>query len=177
MICQKPLHFECESAAFFRDIQNCFLRELENFKLVVEPGRFLVNSAGYVLTKVKEYKFKGSKHHVIVDAGTNVLIPIPSAHYSFSEVKSKNDSENKTVIISDGITSPDNVIIHDVKMAELPAIGKRILLENCGAYTDVLSEFWVFDPYEASYMDSHGALRPYRTKKNIEIARLHMWGT
>src|SRR5262249_52489205 len=45
-----------------------------NVKLVAEPGRFLVGSAGILLTRVIYRKENGGKKFVVVDAGMNDLI-------------------------------------------------------------------------------------------------------
>ncbi len=54
---------------------------LRNFfpgELWVEPGRFIVGNAGYLVTRVTEVKRKGGRTFVGVDVGMNVLISLYS---------------------------------------------------------------------------------------------------
>ena len=52
---------------------------------VLEPGRFLVGSAGVLLTRVLSRKHSGGKEFVIVDAGMNDLVR-PSHYQAYHEI-------------------------------------------------------------------------------------------
>lgn len=41
-------------------------------KLEIEPGRFLVAQAGVLITQVRSVKQMGSRHFVLVDAGSTI---------------------------------------------------------------------------------------------------------
>lgn len=60
------------------------LREMD-VKLIVEPGRFIVGSAGILLTKVIYIKDTSQKRFIIVDAGMNDLIR-PSLYNAFHTI-------------------------------------------------------------------------------------------
>jgi diaminopimelate decarboxylase len=51
----------------------------------VEPGRFLVGSAGVLLTRVLYHKLSGGKEFVVVDAGMNDLVR-PSHYQAYHEI-------------------------------------------------------------------------------------------
>jgi diaminopimelate decarboxylase len=53
--------------------------------LLVEPGRFLVGNAGYLLTRVLYRKHSGGRWFVITDAGMNDLLR-PSLYQAYHEV-------------------------------------------------------------------------------------------
>lgn len=159
--------------SMFSEINKQFKELFPDQVLCVEPGRFLTNTAGYVVTSVVDRKTASGYEHILVDAGTNVLIPIPSVHYALQNCE--ND-ESVSFSLADGITSPDNVIVKDATASALPVEGQRIVLKNCGAYTDVLSEFWVYMPYSGSFLSSEGRLISYRDTDNLRIARQNMWG-
>ncbi len=54
-------------------------------KIYLEPGRFLVGSAGVLLTRVLYRKHSGGKEFVVVDAGMNDLVR-PSHYQAYHEV-------------------------------------------------------------------------------------------
>lgn len=159
--------------SLFVEISDHFKLLFPDNTLCVEPGRFLTNPAGYVVTRVIDTKTASGLHHVLVDAGTNVLIPIPSVHYAMQDVA---DGANVFFSLADGITSPDNVIVKEARALTLPDEGEIIVLKNCGAYTDVLSEFWVYMPYSGSFLSAEGRLIPYRSLDNLRVACENMWG-
>ena len=55
------------------------------FTVHVEPGRFLVGSAGVLLTRVLYRKHSGGKEFVVVDAGMNDLVR-PSHYQAYHEI-------------------------------------------------------------------------------------------
>lgn len=169
-----------DAVEFFKGLNLLIEQNLgRNQKIIIEPGRFISNSCGIVLTKVLDKKSKGRNNYIIVDAGTNVLIPIPSVHYRISPINHKLDMRHASRYIAtvcDGITSPTNIIVRDAEFPVEPEIGDRILIENAGAYTDVLSEFWVYDPYPVSYLKKDGEVVQSRTLEDIKNARKALWG-
>ena len=54
-------------------------------KIYLEPGRFLVGSAGVLLTRVLYLKHSGGKEFVVVDAGMNDLVR-PSHYQAYHEI-------------------------------------------------------------------------------------------
>ncbi len=54
--------------------------------LLVEPGRFLVGNAGYLLTRVLYRKRSGGRQFVITDAGMNDLLR-PSLYQAYHEIR------------------------------------------------------------------------------------------
>lgn len=53
--------------------------------LLVEPGRFLVGNAGYLLTRVLYHKRSGGREFLITDAGMNDLLR-PSLYQAYHEI-------------------------------------------------------------------------------------------
>ncbi|HEV8176775.1 MAG TPA: diaminopimelate decarboxylase [Gemmatimonadales bacterium] len=56
-----------------------------SLKIYLEPGRFLVGSAGLLLTRVLYRKHSGGKEFVVVDAGMNDLVR-PSHYQAYHEI-------------------------------------------------------------------------------------------
>jgi diaminopimelate decarboxylase len=64
----------------------------------LEPGRFLVGSAGVLLTEVLYRKHSGGKEFVVVDAGMNDLVR-PSHYQAYHEIVELESSERPTVLV------------------------------------------------------------------------------
>src|SRR4029453_15217574 len=100
-----------ESFAFsVRDYADAIMPELRELQLriLVEPGRFLVGTAGVLLIRVRFIKKSGAKKFAIVDAGMNDLIR-PALYHSYHEIvpveeqvmnnsKSKNETEKIDIV-------------------------------------------------------------------------------
>src|SRR5438874_5158665 len=77
-----------ESSAFsIRDYADAIVPPLRDLgiRILVEPGRFLVGSAGVLLTRVRYIKQTAEKKFAIVDAGMNDLIR-PALYQSYHEI-------------------------------------------------------------------------------------------
>jgi diaminopimelate decarboxylase len=169
----KEESFKDNSESIFKQISDYFLDIFgKEFTLIIEPGRYLVNKSGYVFTRVTDIKenINGS-FFIFVDASTNVLIPIPSASYCLLYPQNTKSKGYFSVAIVDGITSPDNIIISRTYLDNLPNIGDLLILGNCGAYTDVLSEFWAFNPFLVSFLNSQDELIFQNSRIHIDEAR------
>jgi diaminopimelate decarboxylase len=146
--------------------------------LYVEPGRYLSNSPGFILTKVIDVKQKNNKFFIITDATTNVLIPIPTARYELKyPTPITQDKKNSyKVSIVDGITSPDNFIIKECFLEKIPQIGDKIIIGNCGAYTDVLGHFWAYEPTPVCFLESNGNIAISKSNETIQECRKLLLG-
>ena len=80
-------HASEPSAFSVRDYADAVVTPLRGlgFRVLVEPGRFLVGNAGVLLTPVRYIKQTGSKKFAIVDAGMNDLIR-PALYQSYHEI-------------------------------------------------------------------------------------------
>ena len=58
----------------------------KNFKIILEPGRSIIGTAGILVTKVEYIKKAGDKKFAIIDAGMNDLIR-PSLYQAWHRVK------------------------------------------------------------------------------------------
>ncbi|WP_252900659.1 diaminopimelate decarboxylase [Vulcanisaeta sp. JCM 14467] len=117
------------------------LRILRSFfpgELWVEPGRFIVGNAGYLVTRVTEVKRKGSKTYVGVDVGMNVLIR-PMLYGAYHHVITCNDSGEREVVDVVGpiCENTDKLAVN----RELPRVneGDILVILNAGAYVYSMS--------------------------------------
>jgi diaminopimelate decarboxylase len=111
--------------------------------LIIEPGRYIVADAAMMLTKVLCKKKSRDIRWLLVDAGTNVLIPLNSAYFeTYNTVKNRRKKE--TYNIGDHLcyvagTIELKRVLNNVEEGELLAIA------NCGAYTTSLASRYITD--------------------------------
>lgn len=111
----------------------------KRFKVVMEPGRFLVGNAGIFVTKKLYLKDNGVKKFMIVDAGMNDLVR-PSMYDAYHEIIAVK--ETKTTKIKCDVVGPicesGDVFAHD---RDVPFVedGELLALLSAGAYGYVMS--------------------------------------
>ena len=54
--------------------------EGKEYKIILEPGRSIIGSAGILVTKIEYIKNAGGKKFAIIDAGMNDLITVSYTH-------------------------------------------------------------------------------------------------
>jgi diaminopimelate decarboxylase len=105
----------------------------------LEPGRFLVGSAGVLLTEVLYRKHSGGKEFVVVDAGMNDLVR-PSHYQAYHEIVELEASERPTVradVVGPVCETGDFLALGRI----LPdvAAGERLAVLGAGAYGFVMA--------------------------------------
>jgi diaminopimelate decarboxylase len=119
----------------FKEFKNRLKNLVPEFEIVIEPGRYLVGDAGFVITSVKLLK----KNDLILDAGVNILPKIAKANYRFTNITSR---ESKHLYNLYGPLPANfdvlgrNVLLSKVRRKDIIAIA------NTGAYAYALK--WNF---------------------------------
>ena len=106
-------------------------------ELWVEPGRFIVGNAGYLLAKVTEVKRKGNRTFVGIDVGMNILIR-PMLYGAYHHITVCNGGEVEAVdVVGPICENTDKIAIN----RELPRVkeGDLIVIHNAGAYVYSMS--------------------------------------
>ena len=98
----------------------------EVHKLIIEPGRYLIENAGFVVARVLNVQENG---WVVLDIGSNFLVPLKSASYSV-RLRKGGGSYN----IGGNLCFGADVIATRVRAAS-PSIGELAVVGNAGAYT------------------------------------------
>ena len=146
-------------------------------RLILEPGRVLVGDAGFVLTKVRIKKCTldvrgGLKRWLIVDAASNLLVPIPAAHF---EVHAVHDTggECYRFSVAGGICSPTSVIEEDVRLPTDVGHDTLLAIGFSGAYTLSLAENWAYTVPSVAMVDGDTVLvlldRPSNERRFFEF--------
>ncbi len=138
--------------------------------LVLEPGRFLVGSAGILLTTVLSRKHAGGKDLVIVDAGMNDLVR-PShygAYHAITEVVERGRPPLRMDVVGPVCETGDFLALD----RELPGLARGDLLAvlGAGAYGFVMSSTYNTRPRPAEVLvegNRWGVVRPRISEDEI----------
>jgi diaminopimelate decarboxylase/aspartate kinase len=113
------------------------------YELWLEPGRFLVASAGVLLTQVTQTKGKGDMQYIGVGTGMNSLIR-PALYGSYHEIVNLSRADtapSETVTIVGPICETGDRLGSDRLLP--PTAGRDVLLvANAGAYGHVMSSHY-----------------------------------
>lgn len=110
------------------------------YEIWVEPGRFLVATAGVLLTKVTQLKGKGKVRYVGVETGMNTFIrpALYGARHTIVNLSKMDRPVNQTVNIVGPICESGDKLGID-RMFPNSEEGDVILVANAGAYGQVMS--------------------------------------
>ena len=136
--------------------------------LVMEPGRYLVGSAGVLLTTVLSRKYSGGKELVIVDAGMNDLVR-PShymAYHEMAEVEPRGRAEGEVDVVGPVCETGDFL----ARDRMLPGVdrGERIAVLGAGAYGFVMASNYNTRPRPAEVVVDDGRWWVSRRRERID---------
>ena len=136
--------------------------------LVLEPGRYLVGSAGVMLTTVLSHKHSGGKDLVLVDAGMNDLVR-PShymAYHEISELESAGRPETVVDIVGPVCETGDFIARDRV----LPGVvaGERLAVLGAGAYGFVMASSYNSRPRPPEVLVDQGRWALVRPRERVE---------
>ncbi len=136
--------------------------------LVMEPGRYLVGSAGVLLTTVLSRKHSGGKDLVIVDAGMNDLVR-PShymAYHEMAEVELRGRPESEVDVVGPVCETGDFLARDRV----LPGLdrGERLAVLGAGAYGFVMASNYNTRPRPVEVIVDGGRWWVSRPRERLE---------
>jgi diaminopimelate decarboxylase len=136
--------------------------------IVLEPGRFLVGSAGLLLTTVLSRKHSGGKELVLVDAGMNDLVR-PShymAYHDIVELEAHGRSEGLVDVVGPVCETGDFL----ARDRSLPAVvaGERLAVLGAGAYGFVMASTYNARPRPAEVLVDGARWAVVRERERVE---------
>jgi diaminopimelate decarboxylase len=136
-------------------------------ELVLEPGRFLVGSAGLLLTEVLSRKHSGGKDLVIVDAGMNDLVR-PShyqAYHELVELEAREGAPGLVDVVGPVCETGDFLALD----RSLPPVerGDHLAVLGAGAYGFVMSSNYNSRPRAAEIIVDGGRWWVARPRETI----------
>lgn len=121
-----------------------------NVKLIIEPGRYLINDSFFIISRIMSLKNVKNKIWYILDVGTNLLIPRPNAYFEVFPLINKN-TKFYCSSFSDGICSSNSIISNNLYLPMLK-INDLVLITNCGGYTYNLQSNFGYKKIEPSLL-------------------------
>ncbi|NGP87851.1 bifunctional aspartate kinase/diaminopimelate decarboxylase [Fodinibius halophilus] len=117
------------------------------YELWVEPGRFLVATAGVLLTKITQLKGKGDVRYIGVETGMNSFIrpALYGARHTIVNLDKLDEPLVQTVNIVGPICESGDKLGIDRRFPESEE-GDVVLLANAGAYGQVMSSDYNLRP-------------------------------
>jgi len=136
--------------------------------LLLEPGRFLVGSAGVLLTEVLYRKHSGGKEFVVVDAGMNDLVR-PShyqAYHEILELRAAGRPVEQVDVVGPVCETGDFMAID----RGLPGVvaGERLAILGAGAYGFVMASSYNSRPRPPEVLVDQGRWALVRPREAIE---------
>ncbi|MBT8117506.1 MAG: bifunctional aspartate kinase/diaminopimelate decarboxylase, partial [Gammaproteobacteria bacterium] len=113
------------------------------YKLWLEPGRFLVARAGVLLTRVTQTKGKGDMRYIGVATGMNSLIrpALYGAYHEIVNLTRADEAPSETVTVVGPICETGDRLGSD-RLLPPSSEGDVILIANAGAYGHVMSSHY-----------------------------------
>jgi diaminopimelate decarboxylase len=136
--------------------------------IVLEPGRFLVGSAGILLTTVLSRKHSGGKELVLVDAGMNDLVR-PSHYLAYHEMVELEAQGRRTtqVDVVGPVCETGDFLARDRGLPGLIA-GERVAVLGAGAYGFVMASSYNSRPRPAEVLVDGARWAVVRPRERIE---------
>ncbi|HZN98271.1 MAG TPA: diaminopimelate decarboxylase [Gemmatimonadales bacterium] len=134
----------------------------------LEPGRFLVGSAGVLLTRVLYRKHSGGKEFVVVDAGMNDLVR-PSHYHAYHEIV-ELEERNRPAVRADivgPVCETGDFLALDRMMPGLRA-GDGLAVLGAGAYGFAMASNYNSRPRAAEVMVDGGRWWISREREAVE---------
>jgi diaminopimelate decarboxylase len=136
--------------------------------VVLEPGRFLVGSAGVLLTTVLSRKHSGGKDLVLVDAGMNDLVR-PSHYHAYHDIVEVEAAlrQDARVDVVGPVCETGDFLALDRPLPEVEA-GERLAVLGAGAYGFVMSSTYNARPRAAEVLVDAGRWAIVRPRERVE---------
>jgi diaminopimelate decarboxylase len=134
----------------------------------VEPGRFLVGSAGVLLTRVLYRKHSGGKEFVVVDAGMNDLVR-PSHYQAYHQIVElvEHDRPAGKVDVVGPVCETGDFLALDRVLPGLKA-GDGLAVLGAGAYGFVMSSNYNSRPRPPEIIVDNGKSWVARPREQVE---------
>ncbi len=117
-----------------------------NIEIIFEPGRFLVDQAGVLVSRVFSVENWGQSQRVLVDASWGNLLPAPYRNHEkqLLKVLTKKKYDRQTVMTEIyGASCREDDMFYKGKLPKLNG-GDKIVFFNVGAYAISLSSQFMF---------------------------------
>jgi diaminopimelate decarboxylase len=147
-------------------------------ELEVEPGRYLVAAAGFLLAEVRATKNMGTNHFTLVDAGFNDLVR-PAMYGAYHEIsvlarKPRTPSAaSKPTLVAGPLCESGDVFTQDangevaVRDLEVSEVGDLLVFHDVGAYGASMASNYNSRPLPPEVLLDAGRIQLIRRRQTI----------
>ncbi|HKT59244.1 MAG TPA: diaminopimelate decarboxylase [Gemmatimonadales bacterium] len=138
------------------------------YTVYLEPGRFLVGSAGVLVTEVLYRKHSGGKEFVVVDAGMNDLVR-PSHYQAYHEIVALDGAERPAIRadVVGPVCETGDFLALDRDVPDVAA-GEHLAVLGAGAYGFVMASNYNSRPRAAEVMVDGDRWWVARARETVE---------
>ncbi len=115
----------------------------ETLRLVVEPGRCLVEDAGLLVTRVISCKRRGAEHYVACDAGTSLVRSAISWRHTIHTLDEQREQGSQHFVLVGANCFESDVLSPRLLAAALPRAAELLVIGACGGYDIASSAGWI----------------------------------
>ncbi|MCP3983232.1 MAG: diaminopimelate decarboxylase [bacterium] len=146
-------------------------------RIEIEPGRFLVAEAGFLVSEIRAIKQTGTNCFYLVDAGFNVLArpAMYGAYHPMSVVPGDDTARAmKDVVVGGPLCESGDIFTQEeggfVRHENLPEarVGEYLVVEVAGAYGFVMASNYNSKPQPAEVMIVKGKAHLARARQSAE---------
>lgn len=149
-------------------------------ELEIEPGRYLVGSAGILVAEVRATKTMGTNHFVMVDAGFNDLVrpAMYGAEHHISLIRRNADDTApramEPTLVGGPLCESGDVFTQSSggdtvpRLLPRPEIGELLVFHDAGAYGSSMSSNYNSRPLAAEVLIDGDEFRVIRRRQTIE---------
>jgi diaminopimelate decarboxylase len=146
-------------------------------RLEIEPGRYLVAEAGYLVTEIRAVKQMGKNTFYMVDAGFNNLVRpvLYGAYHPMSIVPSAGGARREMEVVVGGpLCESGDIFTQEaggyVRTQRLPEakVGEFLVIECAGAYGFSMSSNYNSKPHAAEVLVRGGKAHLVRARQSLD---------
>ncbi|MGB3340118.1 MAG: diaminopimelate decarboxylase [bacterium] len=157
---EKPLIFE----PIIKSYKN--FAEKHGVKIFLEPGRFIVSNAGYIVSEVISIKQRKGIPLYILDAGMTEN-PRPALYDAYHHIEPLLRTARRKMKVRVAGPLCENTDEFGIYYLPKLKIGDRVLIHNCGAYTRTMASNYNGRLLPPEYVIGKSALKMIRKKQQF----------
>ncbi len=116
-----------------------FNSKYPNTRIIMESGRFILGTAGYMAVEVNNIKVNHEKTFIVTDGGTNCHSAaagsgrVVKRNFPMENISANEDSPINEYQVSGPLCSPDDIIGRNIKLKEVN-VSDILIIKSSGAY-------------------------------------------
>lgn len=139
-------YFQNQEALNIKEFEELMVPLFEDFnarhpntRIIMESGRFILGTAGYMAVEVNNIKINHNKTFIITDGGTNCHSAaagtgrVVKRNFPMENISANDDAPIHEYQVSGPLCSPDDIIGRNIKLKEIK-VSDILIIKSSGAY-------------------------------------------